>query len=272
MHFQEENINTEYEFMLDNVLNYGAVKSDRTGTGTTSLFVVNGRFDLSQSFPLITTKKVFFKGVVEELLWILSGSTNNNDLLARGTKIWNEWAREDGSLGPIYGEQWRSWKGADGRVHDQIANVIETIKRDPDSRRLVVSAWNVGDLDKMALSPCHALFQFYVVDGRLSCSLYQRSADMFLGVPFNIASYSLLTHMIAQQCDLDVGEFIWVGGDCHIYSNHYDQVREQLSRVPRSHPQLKILRKPDSIDGYKFEDFEIVGYDPHPAISAPVAV
>ena len=262
----------QYEDFLAMVMSRGTVKGDRTGTGTRSVFGHQMRYDLAQAFPLITTKKIHFRSVVEELLWFLSGSTNNNDLVARGCTIWNEWAREDGSLGPIYGEQWRSWKGADGRVHDQISAAVDLIKRDPDSRRIIVNAWNVGELDKMALSPCHALFQFYVADGRLSCQLYQRSADIFLGVPFNIASYALLTHMVAHQCDLEVGDFIWTGGDCHLYLNHFEQAREQLSRSVPLLPSLKINRKPDSLFGYNFEDFELVGYNPHPAIKAPVAV
>jgi thymidylate synthase len=237
------------------------------------------RFDLNEGFPLVTTKKVHLKSIIHELLWFLTGSSNNNDLRARGVTIWDEWARPDGDLGPVYGVQWRSWPKADGNHIDQISEVIKTLKTNPDSRRIIVSAWNVAELDQMALMPCHAFFQFYVAPateaggkGKLSCQLYQRSADIFLGVPFNIASYALLTHMVAQQCDLDVGDFIWTGGDCHIYSNHTEQVALQLSREPRAYPTLHIRRKPASLFDYQFEDFEVTGYDPHPAIKAPVAV
>jgi thymidylate synthase len=221
---------------------------------------------------LVTTKKVFLKGIIYELLWFLKGSSDNNWLKERGVTIWDEWAREDGDLGPVYGVQWRSWPGPDGKTYDQIAEAIHTIKMNPDSRRIIVSAWNVADIPKMALAPCHALFQFYVVNGKLSCLLFQRSCDIFLGVPFNIASYALLTHMFAQQCDLDVGDFIWTGGDCHIYDNHHEQVQLQLSREPFPYPVLKIKRRPASIDDYQYEDFELVGYQCHPAIKAPVAV
>jgi len=272
-------IRSQYEDFMRHVHTHGVFKADRTGTGTTSVFGYQMRFDLNEGFPLVTTKKVHLKSIVHELLWFLTGSSNNNDLRARGVTIWDEWAREDGSLGPVYGVQWRSWPKADGTHIDQISDVIKTLKTNPDSRRIIVSAWNVAELDQMALMPCHAFFQFYVAPptevgqrGRLSCQLYQRSADIFLGVPFNIASYALLTHMVAQQCDLDVGDFIWTGGDCHIYSNHTEQVALQLSREPRAYPTLTIKRRPDSIFGYEFEDFEVTGYDPHPAIKAPVAV
>ena len=270
---------SQYEDFVRHVRTHGVFKADRTGTGTTSVFGYQMRFDLNEGFPLVTTKKVHLKSIIHELLWFLTGSSNNNDLRARGVTIWDEWARHDGDLGPVYGVQWRSWPKADGTHIDQISEVIKTLKSNPDSRRIIVSAWNVADLDKMALMPCHAFFQFYVAPpteasprGKLSCQLYQRSADIFLGVPFNIASYALLTHMVAQQCDLAVGDFIWTGGDCHIYSNHTEQVALQLSREPRPYPTLTILRKPDSIFDYQYEDFEITGYDPHPAIKAPVAV
>jgi thymidylate synthase len=237
------------------------------------------RFNLNEGFPLVTTKKVHLRSIIEELLWFLSGSSSNHALQARGVSIWDEWAQPNGELGPVYGVQWRSWPTPDGQHIDQIAQVLHTLKTNPDSRRMLVSAWNVADLDKMALMPCHAFFQFYVAPsttpegkGRLSCQLYQRSADIFLGVPFNIASYALLTHMVAQQCDLEVGDFIWTGGDCHIYSNHQTQVQEQLSRSPYAYPTLHIARKPDSILDYQFADFEIRDYQCHPAIKAPVAV
>jgi thymidylate synthase len=274
-------LNTEYEKYLSNILHNGAPKGDRTGTGTRSVFGYQMRFDLSEGFPLITTKKVFFKGIAEELFWFLRGETNVRSLQAKGVRIWDEWADENGDLGPVYGAQWRSWPAFEWKEHehlyenspiDQIANVIAAIKKNPNGRRHIVTAWNPAEVDQMKLPPCHCLFQFYVVNGRLSCQLYQRSCDSFLGVPFNIASYALLTHLIAQQCDLEVGEFIWVGGDCHIYDNHIEQVKLQLSREVRPFPKLVIKRKPDSIDGYQFEDLEIVGYDPHPAIQAPVAV
>jgi thymidylate synthase len=270
---------SQYEDFVRHVRAHGVFKADRTGTGTTSVFGHQMRFNLAEGFPLVTTKKVHLKSIIHELLWFLTGSSNNNDLRARGVTIWDEWAREDGSLGPVYGVQWRSWPKADGTHIDQISEVIKTLKTNPDSRRIIVSAWNVAELDQMALMPCHAFFQFYVSPpteagqrGKLSCQLYQRSADIFLGVPFNIASYALLTHMVAQQCDLDVGDFIWTGGDCHIYSNHTEQVALQLSREPRPYPTLTIKRRPDSIFDYQFEDFEVTGYDPHPAIKAPVAV
>ena len=262
----------QFHELMRHVLDHGAKKSDRTGTGTLSVFGHQMRFDLSEGFPLVTTKKLHLKSIVYELLWFLSGNTNNQWLKERGVSIWDEWAAPDGDLGPVYGYQWRSWPAPNGQHIDQIKEIIQTIKTNPDSRRIIVSAWNVADIPKMALAPCHAFFQFYVADGKLSCQLYQRSADIFLGVPFNIASYALLTHMVAQQCSLDVGEFIWTGGDCHLYSNHLEQVELQLSRKPYSLPQLKILRKPDSIFDYQFEDFEIVGYESHPHIKAPVAV
>jgi len=272
-------IRSQYEDFVRHVQHNGVFKADRTGTGTTSVFGYQMRFNLSEGFPLVTTKKVHLKSIIHELLWFLTGSSNNNDLRARGVTIWDEWAREDGSLGPVYGVQWRSWPKADGTHIDQISEVIKTLKTNPDSRRIIVSAWNVAELGQMALMPCHAFFQFYVAPpteagqrGQLSCQLYQRSADIFLGVPFNIASYALLTHMVAQQCDLDVGDFIWTGGDCHIYSNHAEQVALQLSREPRPYPTLTIKRRPDSIFDYQFEDFDVTGYDPHPAIKAPVAV
>jgi thymidylate synthase len=262
----------QYETFMRHVFEHGVEKQDRTGTGTRSVFGYQMRFDLQRGFPLLTTKKVHVKSITVELLWFLRGDSNAKWLQERGVTIWDEWAKPDGDLGPVYGAQWRSWPTADGRHIDQITQVIDTIKKNPDSRRMIVSAWNVGELDKMALMPCHAFFQFYVADGKLSCQLYQRSADIFLGVPFNIASYALLTHMIAQQCNLDVGDFIWTGGDCHIYSNHHEQVQTQLAREPRAYPKLVIKRKPDSIFDYAFEDFAFEGYDPHPAIKAPVAV
>ena len=257
---------------MKEVLAKGAQKSDRTGTGTISVFGHQMRFNLADGFPMVTTKKLHLKSIIYELLWFLKGSTNNNWLKERGVSIWNEWAAPDGELGPIYGYQWRSWPAPDGKHIDQISEVVETIKKNPDSRRMIVSAWNVADIPRMALAPCHAFFQFYVADGKLSCQLYQRSADIFLGVPFNIASYALLTHMMAQQCNLEVGDFIWTGGDCHLYSNHLEQVDLQLSRDFFPLPKLNILRKPDSIFDYEFEDFEILGYESHPHIKAPVAI
>lgn len=262
----------QYETFMRTVFEKGADKSDRTGVGTRSLFGYQMRFDLKESFPLITTKKLHLRSIIHELLWFLSGSSNIKCLHDNKVTIWDEWADENGDLGPVYGVQWRSWPTADGRHIDQISNVIGQIKTNPDSRRLIVCSWNVGLIDKMALPPCHCLFQFYVNEGRLSCQLYQRSCDIFLGVPFNIASYSLLTCMVAQQCNLLPGEFIWTGGDCHIYKNHFEQVALQLSRTPRPYPKLVIARKPASIFDYKFEDFEIVGYDPYPTIKAPIAV
>ena len=264
-------IDRQYEDLLAKIMREGAEKSDRTGTGTRSLFGAQLRYDLSKGFPLITTKRVHMKSIVGELLWFLSGDSNVRWLQENGVRIWNEWADENGDLGPVYGVQWRRWNAGDGREIDQISQVLETLKTNPDSRRMIVSAWNVGDLPKMALEPCHAFFQLYVADGRLSLQLYQSSADMFLGVPFNIASYSLLTHMFAQQAGLEVGDFIWTGGDCHIYSNHVEQVTEQLSREPYPFPTLK-LRKADSMFSYGFDDVEIVGYEHHPTIKAPVAV
>lgn len=262
----------QYHNLMKEVLEKGVQKSDRTGTGTLSIFGHQMRFNLADGFPMVTTKKLHLKSIILELLWFLKGSTNNNWLKERGVSIWNEWAAPDGDLGPIYGYQWRSWPAPNGQHIDQIAEVVETLKKNPDSRRIIVSAWNVADIPRMALAPCHAFFQFYVADGKLSCQLYQRSADIFLGVPFNIASYALLTHMMAQQCNLEVGDFVWTGGDCHLYSNHLEQVNLQLSRDFFPLPKLKILRKPDSIFDYEFEDFEIIGYESHPAIKAPVAV
>lgn len=264
-------IKTPYEDLLRTILEQGSHKDDRTGTGTTSLFGQQMRFDLSESFPLITTKKVYWKGVIGELLWFLQGSSNVRWLQKRNIHIWDEWASEEGELGPVYGVQWRSWPTPDGQHVDQIVQALDMLKNNPDSRRNIVSAWNVAELNNMALPPCHLLFQLYVADGKLSCQLYQRSADMFLGVPFNIASYSALTHMLAQQAGLKVGEFIWTGGDCHIYDNHREQVLTQLSREPRPYPQLT-LRKASSIFDYDFDDFIIEGYDPHPAIRGEVAV
>jgi thymidylate synthase len=262
----------QYHNLMKEVLEKGVQKSDRTGTGTISIFGHQMRFNLAEGFPMVTTKKLHLKSIILELLWFLKGSTDNNWLKERGVSIWNEWAAPDGDLGPIYGYQWRSWPAPNGAHIDQIAEVVETLKKNPDSRRMIVSAWNVADIPRMALAPCHAFFQFYVADGKLSCQLYQRSADIFLGVPFNIASYALLTHMLAQQCNLEVGDFVWTGGDCHLYSNHLEQVDLQLSRDFFPLPKLNILRKPDSIFDYEFEDFEIAGYQSHPAIKAPVAV
>ncbi|OZD71603.1 thymidylate synthase [Rhodococcus sp. 05-340-1] len=262
---------TPYEDLLRRILDTGTAKSDRTGTGTTSVFGHQMRFDLAAGFPLITTKKVHLKSIVYELLWFLRGDSNATWLQERGVSIWDEWAAPDGELGPVYGVQWRSWPTPSGEHIDQISQVIETLKTDPDSRRMIVSAWNVGEIPRMALPPCHAFFQFYVADGKLSCQLYQRSADMFLGVPFNIASYALLTHMVAAQTGLEVGEFVWTGGDCHIYDNHRDQVTEQLSREPYPYPTLKLAQR-NSIFDYTYEDIEIVDYRHHPAIKAPVAV
>ena len=272
-------IRSQYEDFMRHVRMNGVFKADRTGTGTTSVFGHQMRFDLREGFPLLTTKKLHLKSIILELLWFLRGDSNAGWLQERGVTIWNEWAKPDGDLGPVYGVQWRSWPTPDGGHIDQITEVVEQLKSNPDSRRIIVSAWNVADLPKMALMPCHALFQFYVAPadspsarGRLSCQLYQRSADVFLGVPFNIASYALLTHMLAQQCDLQVGDFIWTGGDCHIYSNHADQVALQLSRAPHRYPTLEIKRRPASIFDYAYEDFEVLGYEHHPAIKAPVAV
>ncbi|GGU97993.1 thymidylate synthase [Streptomyces litmocidini] len=253
------------------VLTSGTAKADRTGTGTRSVFGHQLRYDLSQGFPLVTTKKVHLKSIVYELLWFLRGDSNVGWLRENGVTIWDEWADDEGELGPVYGVQWRSWPTPDGRHVDQISQVLDTLRRDPDSRRMIVSAWNVAELDRMALAPCHAFFQFYVADGRLSCQLYQRSADLFLGVPFNIASYALLTHMVAQQTGLEPGDFIWTGGDCHIYDNHVEQVTEQLARTPYDFPELK-LHKADSLFDYAYSDVEVLHYRHHPAIKAPVAV
>ncbi|NKY46360.1 thymidylate synthase [Nocardia cerradoensis] len=262
---------TQYEDLLRLVLERGTPKSDRTGTGTRSIFGHQLRYDLSAGFPLITTKKVHLKSIVYELLWFLRGDSNIRWLHEHGVTIWDEWADAHGELGPVYGVQWRSWPTPDGTHIDQIAQVLQTLRTDPDSRRIIVSAWNVADLDKMALAPCHAFFQFHVADGKLSCQLYQRSADLFLGVPFNIASYALLTHMVAQQTELEPGDFIWTGGDCHIYDNHLTQVREQLSREPYPFPRLHLRPAPSLFD-YVFEDVEVLDYRHHPAIKAPVAV
>ena len=262
---------TPYEDLLQDVLEHGVAKGDRTGTGTRSVFGRQIRYNLAESFPLLTTKKVYFKAVVGELLWFLRGDSNVRWLQEHGVRIWNEWADDDGELGPVYGVQWRSWPTPDGQHIDQVQQVVDQLRQNPDSRRILVSAWNVAELDKMALMPCHLLFQLYVADGKLSMQVYQRSADMFLGVPFNIASYALLTHMFAQQAGLEVGELIWTGGDCHIYTDHLEQVREQLSRDAREYPQLK-LRKAESIFDYDFDDIEVEGYDPHPTIKAQVSV
>ena len=261
-----------YLDLMRRILERGTPKADRTGTGTLSCFGEQLRFDLAQGFPLVTTKRVHVRSVICELLWFLRGDTNVRWLREQGVTIWDEWADEHGELGPVYGKQWRAWATANGRTLDQISAAIELIRRDPDSRRILVSAWNVADLPQMRLLPCHALFQFYVAGGRLSCQLYQRSADVFLGVPFNIASYALLTHMVAEQCDLAPGEFIWTGGDCHLYTNHLDQARLQLQREPLPLPQLRIARRPPSLFDYRLEDFEFVNYQYHPAIAAPVAV
>ncbi|NLD69000.1 MAG: thymidylate synthase [Limnobacter sp.] len=262
----------QYLDLMRHVLERGVEKSDRTGTGTRSVFGWQMRFDLSEGFPLVTTKKLHLRSIVNELIWFLKGETNTRWLRENGVSIWDEWADENGELGPIYGYQWRHWPTADGGEIDQISEVIDRIRKDPDSRRLIVSAWNVADLPRMALAPCHAFFQFYVAGGRLSCQMYQRSADIFLGVPFNIASYALLTEMVAQQCDLQPGDFVWTGGDCHLYSNHLEQAREQLSRSPFPTPRLEILRRPESIFDYRFADFAFHDYQAHPNIKAPVAI
>ncbi|MQR01764.1 thymidylate synthase [Glaciimonas soli] len=262
----------QYLDFMRHVHQHGAIKTDRTGTGTRSVFGYQMRFNLQDGFPLLTTKKLHIKSIIHELIWFLAGSTNIAYLKENGVKIWDEWADAKGNLGPIYGYQWRSWPAPNGQHIDQIAQVIEQIKSTPDSRRLIVSAWNVADIPQMKLPPCHAFFQFYVADGKLSCQLYQRSADIFLGVPFNIASYALLTHMVAQQCDLEVGDFVWTGGDCHLYANHSEQVEEQLLRQPEALPKLVIKRKPASIFDYQFDDFEITDYQPQAHIKAPVAV
>ena len=261
-----------YLDLMQQILETGSDKADRTGTGTRSIFGHQMRFDLAEGFPLVTTKKCHLRSIIHELLWFLNGDTNIAYLTEHGVKIWDEWADDNGDLGPVYGKQWRSWPTPDGQHIDQISELVKLLIDDPDSRRMIVCAWNVGELNQMALLPCHCLFQFYVADGKLSCQLYQRSCDVFLGLPFNIASYALLTHMLAQQAGLEVGEFIWTGGDTHLYSNHMEQVDLQLSREPRALPTLTINRKPDSIFDYKFEDFEISGYDPYPHIKAPVAI
>ena len=272
-------IRHQYEDFMRHVHEHGVAKADRTGTGTKSVFGYQMRFDLSEGFPLVTTKKVHLKSIIYELLWFLRGDGNARWLQERGVTIWDEWAKPDGDLGPVYGVQWRSWPKADGTHIDQIAQVVNTLKTNPDSRRIIVSAWNVAELDQMALMPCHALFQFYVAPsqvagepGKLSCQLYQRSADIFLGVPFNIASYALLTHMVAQQCDLQVGDFIWTGGDCHLYNNHLQQVQTQLARAPYPYPTLHIQRRPQSLFDYTLEDFVVADYQHHAPIKAPVAV
>ena len=262
----------QYLDYLQHILQHGVKKIDRTGVGTYSVFGYQMRFPLSEGFPLLTTKKLHTKSIVHELFWFLRGDTNIAYLQQHGVSIWNAWADENGNLGPVYGKQWRAWQTADGRVIDQISEVMQQIKTNPDSRRLIVNAWNVGELDKMALPPCHLLFQFYVADNKLSCQLYQRSADSFLGVPFNIASYALLTHMMAQQCDLDVGDFIWTGGDCHLYSNHLEQIQVQLTRTPYPLPQLHFKRRPPSLFEYEFDDIEFVNYQAHPHIKGQVAV
>jgi len=262
----------QYLDLLQRILDEGTPKGDRTGTGTLSVFGHQMRFDLSEGFPVLTTKKLHLRSIIHELLWFLTGDTNIRYLKENGVSIWDEWADENGDLGPVYGFQWRSWPGPDGQSVDQISKLIEQIRRNPDSRRLLVVAYNPAYVDKMALPPCHSLFQFYVANGRLSCQLYQRSADTFLGVPFNIASYALLTHMVAQQCNLEVGDFIWTGGDTHLYSNHLEQAQLQLSRTPLPLPKLIIKRRPADIFSYVFEDFELVGYESHPHIKAPVAI
>ena len=262
----------QYLELMRHVRDNGTRKEDRTGTGTLAVFGYQMRFDLGNGFPLVTTKRLHLKSIIHELLWFLSGSQNTRYLTENGVSIWNEWADENGDLGPVYGVQWRSWGTADGRTIDQVSEVVRQLRETPDSRRIIISAWNVGEIDDMALPPCHCLFQFYVADGNLSCQLYQRSCDIFLGVPFNIASYALLTHMLAQQADLGVGDFIWTGGDCHLYANHLEQADEQLTREPLPLPRLAIRRRPDSIFDYQYEDFEILNYEAHPHIRAAVAV
>ncbi len=262
----------QYLELMRRIRDHGVRRSDRTGTGTLSLFGQQMRFDLAAGFPLVTTKRVHLKSIVHELLWFLRGETNTRYLREHGVSIWDEWAAPDGELGPVYGRQWRAWPTADGRSIDQMSEVLRQLREDPHSRRILVSAWNVGELPRMALQPCHAFFQFYVAEGRLSCQLYQRSADVFLGVPFNIASYALLVHMLAQQCDLTPGEFVWTGGDCHLYLNHLEQADLQLTREPLPPPTLKLRRRPPSLFEYEFEDFEFLDYRHHPPIKAPVAV
>jgi thymidylate synthase len=262
----------QYLDLMRHVRDNGTVKSDRTGTGTVSVFGHQMRFDLSEGFPLVTTKKLHLRSIIHELLWFLTGDSNIQYLKDNGVSIWDDWADENGDLGPVYGVQWRNWPTPDGGSVDQIAQIMQQLRETPDSRRIMLSAWNVGEIENMALPPCHCLFQFYVADGKLSCQLYQRSCDIFLGVPFNIASYALLTHMLAQQADLAVGDFVWTGGDCHLYSNHLQQADEQLSRELLPLPQLAIKRRPDSIFDYKYEDFEILNYESHPHIKAAVAV
>ncbi|MDE2260725.1 MAG: thymidylate synthase [Betaproteobacteria bacterium] len=262
----------QYLQFISDILDRGVTKTDRTGVGTLSVFGYQMRFDLRAGFPLVTTKKLHLHSIIHELIWFLSGDTNIDYLKRNGVTIWNEWADAQGELGPVYGKQWRRWEATDGRVIDQITQVLQQIRTHPDSRRLIVSAWNVGEVDRMALPPCHLLFQFYVADGRLSCQLYQRSCDAGLGVPFNIASYALLTHLVAQQCDLEVGDFVWTGGDCHIYLNHLDGLRQQLTRAPLPLPRLVILRKPESLLDYRFEDISVEDYRAHPHIPMRVAV
>lgn len=262
----------QYLELMKKVLDEGQSKSDRTGTGTLSIFGHQMRFDLQHGFPLVTTKRCHLRSIIHELLWFLNGDTNVGYLNENGVSIWDEWADEQGNLGPVYGHQWRSWTTPDGRQIDQLSQVINQLKQDPDSRRIIVSAWNVGELDQMALAPCHAFFQFYVVNNKLSCQLYQRSCDVFLGLPFNIASYALLMTMVAQQCDLQLGEFIWTGGDVHLYKNHLEQAKLQLQRTPKSLPQLVIKRKPESLFDYRFDDFHVENYDPYPTIKAPIAI
>lgn len=262
----------QYLDLMSHIIKNGAVKTDRTGTGTKSVFGYQMRFNMQDGFPLVTTKKLHIRSILHELLWFLSGDTNIKYLNDNKVTIWDEWADENGNLGPVYGHQWRSWPTPNGTTIDQISKVIDQIKNTPDSRRMIVSAWNVADIDNMKLPPCHALFQFYVADGKLSCQLYQRSCDTFLGLPFNIASYSFLLHMVAQQCDLIPWDFVWTGGDVHLYSNHLEQAELQLTRIPKDLPRLKLARKPESIFDYKFEDFIIEGYDPYPTIKAPIAV
>jgi len=261
-----------YLDLMRHVRDTGTIKGDRTGTGTVSVFGHQMRFDLSEGFPLVTTKKLHLRSIIHELLWFLSGDSNIRYLKENGVSIWDDWADDEGDLGPVYGVQWRKWPTPDGGSVDQVSQIMQQLRETPDSRRIMLSAWNVAEIENMALPPCHCLFQFYVADGKLSCQLYQRSCDIFLGVPFNIASYALLTHMLAQQADLEVGDFIWTGGDCHLYSNHLEQADEQLSREPLPLPQLHIKRRPESIFDYRFEDFEILNYESHPHIKAIVAV